>query len=240
MNNPAVLFYTSDFLTGVSNLTMEERGQYITLLCLQHQLGHLNLKTINLNISNLSQDVLNKFTIDEDGNYYNERLEFEIGKRDKFIKHQSENGKKGGRPKKPKRNPKETQSESENEPKKKPLENENENDNDNDNINEIINKNIIVEIIDYLNNTCNTKYKYNTKKTISCINARFKEGFTVEDFKIVISKKARDWLGTDYAKFLRPETLFGTKFEGYLNEKEREFTTNDIAKNMDWERFLND
>lgn len=118
--DPAFVFYSSDFLTGVSNLTMEERGQYITLLCLQHQLGHLSKKTINLNIGQVSDDVLSKFEIDENNNYFNERLEYEINKRAKFIEHQKENGSKGGRPKKPKQNPNETQTK----PKKKPLENE--------------------------------------------------------------------------------------------------------------------
>jgi len=96
------------------------------------------------------------------------------------------------------------------------------------------------EIIDYLNLKLGTKYKYTTIITNQKIEARFKEGFTVEDFKKVIDKKARDWLGTKYEKYLRPETLFGTKFEGYLNEKERELTTNDIAKNMNWEEFFNE
>ena len=75
--SPAVLFYTSDFLSGVSNLTMEERGQYITLLCLQHQLGHLSLKTIKLNVNNVTDDVIAKFILDENGNYYQHRMEEE-------------------------------------------------------------------------------------------------------------------------------------------------------------------
>lgn len=75
----------------------------------------------------------------------------------------------------------------------------------------------IHEIIDYLNTVCGTSYKASTEKTKSLINARLKEGFTVDDFKTVIDKKSREWLNTDYAKYLRPETLFGTKFESYLN-----------------------
>ena len=96
----------------------------------------------------------------------------------------------------------------------------------------------ISEIIDFLNQTIGTNYKTTTKKTIDLINARFKDGFNLEDFKKVISKKAKDWLGTEYEKYLRPETLFGNKFENYLNQKEREFTTSDFAKVMDWEEFL--
>ena len=62
-------------------------------------------------------------------------------------------------------------------------------------------------------------YKANTPKTVRLIRARLKEGFTVEDFKVVIEKKCDDWLGNEkMERYLRPETLFGTKFEGYLNE----------------------
>jgi uncharacterized phage protein (TIGR02220 family) len=81
---------------------------------------------------------------------------------------------------------------------------------------------IIHEAIDYLNQKANTRYKYTSKNTITHIKARVNEGFTVEDFKQVIDKKCRDW-GNDakMSKYLRPETLFGTKFEGYLNEREK-------------------
>lgn len=75
------------------------------------------------------------------------------------------------------------------------------------------------EIIDYLNLICNTKYRAGTKKTQTLIKARWNEGFRVDDFKEVIEKKSSQWINnTDMQKFLRPETLFGTKFEGYLNE----------------------
>lgn len=74
-------------------------------------------------------------------------------------------------------------------------------------------------IVEYLNIKAGTNYQSKTKKTQSCIHARLKEGFTIEDFKIVIDKKCAEWIGTEYEKFLRPETLFGTKFEGYLNAR---------------------
>lgn len=82
----------------------------------------------------------------------------------------------------------------------------------------IINNNI-KEIINYLNTKLNTNYKSNTKQTQSMINARFKEGFTVEDFKKVIDKKYKEWLNTEFEQYLTPQTLFGTKFEKYLNQK---------------------
>ena len=52
----------------------------------------------------------------------------------------------------------------------------------------------------------------------SDIKARISEGATLEDFKTVIDKKYDEWMGTEFAKFLRPETLFGSKFHQYLNQ----------------------
>lgn len=77
---------------------------------------------------------------------------------------------------------------------------------------------IIKEVIDFLNEKISTNYKSSSRKTITSINARIKEGFTLEDFKTVIEKKCKEWKGTDMEKYLRPETLFGTKFESYLNQ----------------------
>jgi uncharacterized protein YdaU (DUF1376 family) len=97
--DPAFLFYSSDFLNGVADLTMEERGQFITLLCLQHQKGTLTDKTIRLSLGSVSVDVLSKFLKDKDGNFYNERLSEEIEKRIQFTESRRNNGSKGGRPK---------------------------------------------------------------------------------------------------------------------------------------------
>tara|TARA_R100001460_G_scaffold38890_1_gene73477 strand:+ start:6512 stop:7261 length:750 start_codon:yes stop_codon:yes gene_type:complete len=92
--DPAFLFYPKDFLTGITDLTMEERGQYITLLCLQHQKGAISEKLIQLTFNgNISNDVLNKFIKSDEG-YFNERLKLEKEKRAKHSKRQSENAKK--------------------------------------------------------------------------------------------------------------------------------------------------
>ncbi len=116
MNSPAFSFYTADFLIGVCDLTNEETGIYIKLLCLQHQKGHLSQKQIGLFLGfvwdSLSDELKSKFMVDEDGRIFNERLEHEINKKTNFIERQSINGKKGGRPKsqtKPKNNPNKTQ-----------------------------------------------------------------------------------------------------------------------------------
>ena len=78
---------------------------------------------------------------------------------------------------------------------------------------------VIVEIVNYLNDTVGTKYRPTTKKIQSLIEARLNEGFEIEDFKSVITKKCSEWIGTEWEKFLRPETLFSNKFESYLNQK---------------------
>lgn len=76
------------------------------------------------------------------------------------------------------------------------------------------------EIVDHLNQRAGTRYKATTASTRKLIKARLKEGFTVDEFKIVIDKKCTDWLNNrDMAQYLRPETLFGNKFESYLNAK---------------------
>ena len=99
--DPAFLFYSSDFLTGCSDLTMEERGQYITLICLQHQKGHLTRKIIDISVGSISPDVLSKFNVDENGLYYNKRIEEVIEQRKKYTESRRKNGSLGGRPKKP-------------------------------------------------------------------------------------------------------------------------------------------
>ena len=79
------------------------------------------------------------------------------------------------------------------------------------------NTSLVKEIIDYLNEKTDASYRYSTKKTQSLINARLKEKFTLEDFKRVIDSKCNDWKSDEKMKeYLRPETLFGTKFESYL------------------------
>ena len=83
-------------------------------------------------------------------------------------------------------------------------------------------KDNILTIVCYLNQKAGTRYKTTTPKTRRIINARLEEGFTLDDFKTVIDKKCTEWLGNEkMEQYLRPETLFGTKFESYLNAKIR-------------------
>lgn len=85
----------------------------------------------------------------------------------------------------------------------------------------------IVEIVTYLNDTCSTSYRSSTKKTKDLIKARFNQGFNVNDFKKVIEIKASHWLtDEEYNQYLRPSTLFGTKFEEYLNQQPKKGAKN--------------
>lgn len=75
------------------------------------------------------------------------------------------------------------------------------------------------EILDYLNQQAGTSYRASSKATQRFVHARLNENYTVEDFKKVIDIKVANWKDDPkMSKFLRPSTLFGTKFEGYLNE----------------------
>ena len=77
----------------------------------------------------------------------------------------------------------------------------------------------IKRIVDYLNEKCGTHYRYNTANTRKHITARFADGYTVSDFMTVIDKKSAEWQGTKFELYLRPDTLFGSKFESYLNQQ---------------------
>jgi uncharacterized phage protein (TIGR02220 family) len=200
--DPAFLFYAQDFLVGCSDLTLEERGQYITMLCLQHQKGFVTEKTIRLTVGSVSVDVLNKFVKDENGNYYNERLLLETQKREAFVESRRLNGMLGGRPKK-----------ASGKPSGKPIYN----------LHEDENENVIDNTIDHLNDVCNTSYKPTTSETVRLIGGRVGDGYVLNDFKKVIDCMAEKWLDDDeMSQYLRPSTLFRpSKFEGYLQQANR-------------------
>ena len=76
---------------------------------------------------------------------------------------------------------------------------------------------IVREIVDYLNLKANKEFRYNTRATVDLIKSRVAEGFKVEDFIGVIDNMVQQWKGTELGKYLVPTTLFGEKFESYLN-----------------------
>ena len=93
------------------------------------------------------------------------------------------------------------------------------------------------DVIDYLNMKCNTHYKATTPKTRKLVETRKKEGFTLEDFKTVIDNKFNEWHGNEKMEmYLRPETLFGTKFEPYLNQKPKNYENNYNYNNFNNEK----
>lgn len=73
------------------------------------------------------------------------------------------------------------------------------------------------EIVDYLNLKAGTSYRHSTSSTQKLIRARWNEGFRLDDFKQVIDNMTAKWKGDPkMEQYLRPQTLFGTKFESYL------------------------
>lgn len=82
--------------------------------------------------------------------------------------------------------------------------------------------NIYSRVVTYLNAKTKSNFKSTTKTTVQHIKARVNEGFSPEDFKSVIDFKCSQWLGDpENQEYLRPQTLFGTKFESYLNAAKR-------------------
>ena len=76
------------------------------------------------------------------------------------------------------------------------------------------------KVIEHLNKIAGTNFRYTSKLNRSKINARLNEGYKLDDFIDVINKKHKEWQGTEFERYLCPETLFGNKFEKYLNQKE--------------------
>jgi len=208
--DPAFLFYSSDFMTGTFMMTDAQVGKYIRLICLQHQHGRLSEKQMLTVCKKKDADIWDKFQQDEQGLYYNERLDVEVAKRQAHSQKQRENVQKRW-------NKTDDESIPSNENGMQsgitvviPLENENENINRTDKE---------LEIIAYLNLIAGTKYKPNSKETKKLIRARLDAGFAVDDFKTVIDKQWAKWKGTEWEQYMRPSTLFSPKFESYLNGK---------------------
>jgi len=139
-----------------------------------------------------------------------QQLKRDLKKYEGYIDKQRENGAKGGRPKKTQKTqpfiskPKKADSV-----------------NVTDTVNDTVTVNDIKEIVNYLNVRLGTNYKHNSKATADPIKARLNDGYTVDDFKTVIDKKANEWESdAKFSKFLRPSTLFSPKFESYLNQVE--------------------
>lgn len=92
--DPAFLFYSADFIVGTYEMTDEQVGRYIRLMCLQHQKGHLS-ESVVLSVmgGEIDREVIGKLKRDDDGLYYNERLEEETNKRKKYSESRAKNRK---------------------------------------------------------------------------------------------------------------------------------------------------
>lgn len=91
---PSFSFYTSDFLTETIFLSFEDKGKLITLLCLQHQLGHLTKEQMEQICGNLSAGIMSFFQLDAEGKYFCEKIDVAKEKRAKFVEKQRQNGSK--------------------------------------------------------------------------------------------------------------------------------------------------
>ena len=97
MKDPAILFYTQDFLVGTMLLTDEQVGKYIRLLCLQHQKGHLSKEHMLSICKTYDKDIFDKFAKDKQELYFNVRMEEEIIKRSKYSESRRKNAKNRGK-----------------------------------------------------------------------------------------------------------------------------------------------
>ncbi len=89
--DPAFLFYSSDFLTGTALMSDEQIGKYIKLLCYQHQKGHLTERDMLKICSTHDEDIFSKFEKDENGLYFNVRLQQEVEKRKAYSESRRQN-----------------------------------------------------------------------------------------------------------------------------------------------------
>jgi hypothetical protein len=89
--DPAFLFYSSDFLTGTALMSDEQIGKYIKLLCYQHQMGHLSERDMLKICKTYDEDIFCKFEKDENGLYYNVRLQQEVEKRKAYSESRRQN-----------------------------------------------------------------------------------------------------------------------------------------------------
>ena len=165
--DPAFLFYSSDFLTGTALMSDDQIGKYIKLLCYQHQKGHLTERDMLKICLTHDEDIFSKFEKDENGLYYNARLQQEVEKRKAYSESRRQN-----RIKKDMNNISKTYV--------KHMENENENEN------EIVNKNTIPTLEEFLNYAdMSPDFKYP-------LTAKY-EQWVAEGWKDGHGKKIKNW-----------------------------------------------
>ena len=205
MRDSFVLY--TEYMAQIELLNMEQRGELLTAI-MNHALGRASPELDA--VTSMAFSFI-RSRMDRDGEKY-----------EKTVEARKEAGKMGGRPKANGFSEKQTKA-------KKPVydpDNDSDPDNDNDknNMSPPTSRGELTypygAVVDYLNSKAGTRYKHSSEDTRKHIRARVNDGYTLDDFKAVIDRKVAEWKDTEWAKFLRPSTLFGSKFESYLNQKE--------------------
>ena len=239
-------FDVTNWQSATRHLTPEEEGVYIRLINHYYDTEEpIPLETQWVirrlclgSYVEIVQSILDEFFVKTDKGYEKEKCNSLIKEYKKNANKNRKNGAKGGRPRKLKAS-EETQSVSSGKPvatQEKPKHNPNyeletknyelETRNEELNINQQAD-----QVIDYLNSKIGKNYQHK-ETSRKHIRARLKD-FTLKDCFLVVDKKNQEWGGTDMAKFLRPETLFGNKFESYLNQPLSQRQQRDAEVN-DW------
>jgi len=222
---PYFPLYPSDFLGDTGRLNAEKFGVYVRLLFnswiepLYDDIEELS-EMVHAS-KEVTEKILTRYFELVDGAWRNARLERERIKAIKQHSKRVEAGRKGG-------NAKAMLEQSHSEGGSNGVATQN---------SELIphNLELIKGIIAFLNEKAGKSFKYKTASNQSGINARLREGFTLEDFKTVITNKVNEWQDDNkMARFIRPATLFGTKFEGYLQESSKPVEKADPLPN--WSR----
>lgn len=218
--DPAFLFYPNDWLGGTIGMTFEEKGAYMELLMMQFNRGHMTEHMIGQVVGQNWSTLKSKFIQDENGLWYNVRLEEEKNKRQSYTESRR-NNKSGSN-----QYTKKQEKESGHMTKHMTGHMENENVNENKDIiekgntdeKEIEKQKNISEIISYLNQKTGSSFKPETKETNRLISARIKD-YQLEDLKKVIDCMTEKWINDPkMSDYLVPKTLFAeANFEKYLN-----------------------
>ena len=207
----AFLIHNSQY-QAVRNFSNEDYGKLFHAICRYH---------IKEDIGDLDDKIQVAFE------FFKVQFEYDREKWEKIRESRSASGKKGGRPKS---KPKQTKANkanafSEKQTEAKEAVNVNGNVNGNVNVNDIKKKasplDEIIHILEDLNKRIKSKKGFSplAQCNQNLIKARMSEGFTVENFITVNEKKVKQWLhDPEMSKYLRPATLYGNKFDGYLNE----------------------
>jgi len=216
---PAFQLYAADFYMDTADWTCPQIGVYIRLLMYEWINGALSPKISDLaRIAGIDARSLQKmwllklakkFILNDANMLINPRMEQEREKQENYRKSQEESGRRGGKITQKKRRNISSEPSSEPSSGNKALQSSSS-----------INTIPYSEIVSYLNLKTGKNFKHTTKETQRFIKARFKSGFVLEDFFSVIDNQTGKWLSKpDMVDYLRPETLFGTKFESYLQTK---------------------